>query len=61
MRARGGLDIKDFGSAGRVSEVGFDLSPTISLLEVWGYAVRCNSALASALEVTEEKRKDIIP
>ncbi len=33
VRARGGLDIKDFGRAGRVSEVRFDLSPTISILK----------------------------
>jgi hypothetical protein len=40
VRARGGLDIKDFGRVDKASEVRFDISPTISMLKVWGAGIR---------------------
>jgi len=40
VRALGGLDIKGSGRVDRTSEMRFDISPTISILKVWGAGVR---------------------
>ena len=39
-RVRGDFGIKGFSRVGRVSEVRFDISPMISILQVWSASVR---------------------
>ena len=57
----GSLDIQSFCRVIRGEEARLDITLTISILEVWGYDIRCNSSPASALEVIEKRRRDIIP